>query len=123
MLFPCRVKARFTHTMPRPCRVKARFTHTLPRPCHSPASDNKLPGTPCGSRKTPTAGRSPTFSSHDVRMPSACCDPAVKGIFVAWQGNGTVCVNQTRPHCVNQTGKSQSKPLAEWHGRGTAWYV
>jgi hypothetical protein len=30
------------------------------------------------------------------------------------------CVNQTRPHCVNQTGKTQSKALAERHGRGTA---
>jgi hypothetical protein len=32
-----------------------------------------------------------------------------------------VCVNQTRPHCVNQMVKTQSKPLAERHGRGTAW--
>jgi hypothetical protein len=30
-------------------------------------------------------------------------------------------VNQTRPHCVNQMGKTQSKPLAERYGRGTAW--
>jgi len=30
-------------------------------------------------------------------------------------------VNQTRPHCVNQMGKTHSKPLAAWHGRGTAW--
>jgi hypothetical protein len=29
-------------------------------------------------------------------------------------------VNQTRPHCVNQMGKTRSKPLAaeERHGRG-----
>jgi len=27
-------------------------------------------------------------------------------------------VNQTRPHCVNQMGKTQSKPLAARHGRG-----
>jgi hypothetical protein len=26
------------------------------------------------------------------------------------------CVNQTRPHCVNQIGKTQSKPSAERHG-------
>jgi hypothetical protein len=26
-----------------------------------------------------------------------------------------VCVNQTWPHCVNQMGKTQSKPLAERH--------
>ena len=30
-------------------------------------------------------------------------------------------VNQTRPHCVNQMGKTYSKPLAARHGRGTAW--
>ena len=29
-------------------------------------------------------------------------------------------VNQTRPHCVNQTGKTHSKPLAARHGRGKA---
>ena len=29
-------------------------------------------------------------------------------------------VNQTRPHCVNQMGKTHSKPgmVGEWHGRG-----
>ena len=30
-------------------------------------------------------------------------------------------VNHTRPHCVNQMGKTHSKPLAARHGRGTAW--
>ena len=30
-------------------------------------------------------------------------------------------VNQTRPHCVNQMGKTNSKPLAARHGRGMAW--
>ena len=29
-------------------------------------------------------------------------------------------VNQTRPHCANQMGKTHSKSLAAWHGRGTA---
>jgi hypothetical protein len=42
---------------------------------------------------------------------------------VAWHGRGMACVNQTRPHCVNKMGKTQSKPLAARHGRGTAWYV
>jgi hypothetical protein len=62
-------------------------------------------------------------------MSSPCRDPAValkgrfqKGIFVAWHGNGMVCVIQTRPHCVNQMGNIQYKPLAERHGRGTAWH-
>jgi hypothetical protein len=30
-------------------------------------------------------------------------------------------VNQARPHCVNQMGKTHFKPLAARHGRGTAW--
>ena len=30
-------------------------------------------------------------------------------------------VNQTRPHYVNQMGKTHSKPLAAQHGRGKAW--
>ena len=30
-------------------------------------------------------------------------------------------VNHTRPHCLNQMGKTHSKPLAVRHGRGTAW--
>jgi hypothetical protein len=31
-------------------------------------------------------------------------------------GRGMVCVNQTRPKCVNQMGKAQSKPLAARRG-------
>jgi hypothetical protein len=58
------------------------------------------------------------------------------GRGTAWKrrGNGVVCVNQTRPHCVNQMGNTQSEALVERHGRGTAgewqgngmgtaWYV
>jgi len=37
--------------------------------------------------------------------------------------HGMESVNQTRPHCVNQMGKTHSKPLAARHGRGTACYV
>ena len=39
----------------------------------------------------------------------------------AWHGHGMASVNQTRPHCVNQMGKTHSKPLAARNGRGTAW--
>ena len=39
----------------------------------------------------------------------------------AWHGRGMASVNQTGPHCVNQMGKTHSKPLAARHGRGTAW--
>ena len=39
----------------------------------------------------------------------------------ALHGHGVASVNQTRSHCVNQMGKTHSKPLAARHGRGTAW--
>ena len=38
-----------------------------------------------------------------------------------WHGHGMASVNQKRPHCVNQMGKTHSKHLAARHGRGTAW--
>ena len=42
------------------------------------------------------------------------------GVVRAWHGHGhgMASVNQTRPHCVNQMGKTQSKPLAARHGHG-----
>jgi hypothetical protein len=47
---------------------------------------------------------------------------AVFDSHIPWHGlcESALCVNQTRPHCVNQMGKTQSTPLAERHGRGTA---
>jgi hypothetical protein len=42
-------------------------------------------------------------------------------MIVAWHVHGMACVNQTRPRCVNQMGKTQSKYLAARHGRRTAW--
>jgi hypothetical protein len=48
-----------------------------------------------------------------------CC--AVTLRRTAWSEHGMASVNQTRPHCVNQMGKTHSKPLAVRHGRGTAW--
>jgi hypothetical protein len=39
----------------------------------------------------------------------------------AWHGRGMASVNQTRPHCVNQMGKTHSKPLVARHDRRTAW--
>jgi len=43
------------------------------------------------------------------------------GMVRAWHGHGMASVNQTWPHCVNQMGKTHSKPSATRHGRGTAW--
>ena len=50
-----------------------------------------------------------------------CCGLEKNGIVGAWNGNGMASVTQTRPHCVNQMGKTHSKPLAARHGRGMAW--
>ena len=46
-----------------------------------------------------------------------------RGQSMAWSrhGHGVANVNQKRPHCVNQTGKTYFKPLATRHGRGTTW--
>jgi hypothetical protein len=44
-----------------------------------------------------------------------------KGMVRAGHGCGIARINQTRPRCVNQMGKTHSKPLAARHGRGTAW--
>jgi hypothetical protein len=44
-----------------------------------------------------------------------------KGMARARLGRGIACVNEIRPHCVNQLGKAKSKPLATRQGRRTAW--
>ena len=46
---------------------------------------------------------------------------AVPWPWEEWHGRSMASVDQTRPHCVNQMGKTHSKPLAARHGRGTAW--
>jgi hypothetical protein len=66
------------------------------------------------------AGRSRTRAGSPqavYRWP--CCAVALRR--TAWSEHGTASVNQTRPHSVNQMGKTHSKPLAALHGRGTAW--
>jgi hypothetical protein len=52
------------------------------------------------------------------------------GMVVEWHGRGMACVNQTRPHCVNQMGKTDLNfyrhgMAGERNGRGmgTAWCV
>jgi len=43
------------------------------------------------------------------------------GIAWARHGHGMASVNHTRPHCVNQKGKTHSKHLAARHDRGNVW--
>jgi hypothetical protein len=59
-------------------------------------------------------------------MPMPRCAVALKsrfqnGMVVAWHRRDMAYVNQTRPQCVNQMGKTQPQHLAARHGRGTAW--
>jgi hypothetical protein len=110
------------------------------------ASDNNVRGIPRGSRKKPNAGSSPTCrlwtADTNSHMRCQCRTHAAlwvalrsrfqNGMVVArhecgtgaawaWHGIGMACVNQTRPHSVNQIRKTQSKPLLARHGRGTVW--
>ena len=50
-----------------------------------------------------------------------CCGLEKNGMVRAWHGCGMTSVNQTRSHCVNQMGKTHSKPLSAGYGRGSAW--
>ena len=64
-------------------------------------------------------------TAHHGRRETAvlCCGLKKNGMVGAWHGHGMASVNQTRPHCVNQMGKTHSKPLVARtarHSRGTA---
>jgi len=71
------------------------------------------------------AGRSRTRAGSPQAVSTAvlCRGLEKNGMVRAWHGRSMASVNQTRPHCVNQMGKTHSKPLAARHGRGTACYV
>ena len=64
--------------------------------------------------------------SHCTARPSLdgravlCCGLEKNGMVSEWHRRGMASVNQTRPHCVNQMGKTHSKLLAALHGLGTA---
>jgi hypothetical protein len=84
------------------------------------ATDNNLRGTPRGSRKKPNAGRQPIGRLSTAVL---CRGLEKNNMVRALHGHSMVNVNQTWPHCVNQMGKTHSKPLVARYGRGTACYV
>ena len=87
---------------------------SFPFDLHSAAvSDSHLP---CHAPTMPFFSR-PQHSTAVERLP--CCAVALRR--TAWSEHGMVSVDQTRPHCVNQMGKTRSKPLAARQGRGTTW--
>ena len=62
-------------------------------------------------------------SDHAVLL-KATARPSIDGRAVLWpceERHGMASVNQTRPHCVNQIGKTHSISLAARHGMGAAW--
>jgi len=68
------------------------------------------------------AGRHQTRASSPLavtRQPGCAVALRRKAWSERGMGMGMASVNQTRPHCVNQMGKSHSKPLAARHGRRT----
>jgi len=65
-----------------------------------------------------SAGRSPTGRLSTAAL---CRGLEKNGMVGARHGLGMASVNQTRPRCVNQMGKTHSKPLAARNDRGTAW--
>jgi hypothetical protein len=62
--------------------------------------------------KKPNAGRKPTGRLSTVVL---CRGLEKNGMVRAWHGRGMASVNQTRPHCVNQMGKTHFKPLWARH--------
>ena len=71
------------------------------------ASHYKLCGLRVVDRRSQTRAGSPQAVSRQ-----ACCAMALRR--TAWSEYGMASVNQTRLHCVNQMGKTHSKPLAAW---------
>ena len=81
-----------------PCLIHT--CHAMLRPCRSSQGHNTA---------------RPSLNGRAVLWPSE----ERHGRSMAW--SLLASVNQTRPRCVNQMGKTHSKPLAARHGRGTAW--
>ena len=78
----------------------------------------------CHAKPMPCSGHAvllkATAQHGRLSTPVLYCGLEKNGMVRAWHGHVMASVNQTRPHCLNQMGKTHSKPLAAWHGRGTA---
>ena len=90
----------------------------MPCPCPSPSMPCREGFRMCLSHLIYTVRPFLIHTCHAVPMP--CSGHTVLLKATAWSEHGMASVNQTRPHCVNQRGKTHSKPLAARHGRGTA---
>ena len=93
--------------------------HSFPHPCQTlvshwpPASDIGMLLVTFAELRV-VAGRSrKRAGSPQAVSRRTCCAVAMRR--TAWSEHGMASVNQTRPHCVNQMGKTHSKPLAARH--------
>ena len=138
---PCLIHS--CHAMLRPCRSSQGHSTARPFPCRAGAVTLACRAAKCLECVFPIwftqCGRvwftvAMPCSDHAVllkvtaqhgRLLTAVlyCSLEKNGMVGAWHGHGMETVNQTWPHCVNQMGKTHSKPLAAQHGRGTACYV
>jgi hypothetical protein len=110
MLCPCRAAKGLECVFPIWFTQCGRvwFKLAMPRPCHA--------------LTMPFFSRSRYSTAVERRSCRAvpCRGLEKNGMVRAWHGRSMASLNQTRPHCVNQMGKTHSKPLAVWHGRGMA---
>jgi hypothetical protein len=60
-------------------------------------------------------------SPQAISTAMLCCGLEKNGMVKAGHRHGMESVNHTQLQCVNQMGKTHSKPLVARHGRGTAW--
>ena len=109
MPFPCHAVPLRVYNVSFPFYLRTQcglvwLAPAVPRPCHALTM-------PFFSR--------PRHSMVVSRRP--CCAVVLRRTAWSEHGMGMASVNQTRPHCVNQMGKTRSKPLAARHDRGTAW--
>jgi hypothetical protein len=120
-------KGRFTHSIPFPCRA-----HAVPLPCRV------AKGLECLSHLIYTVRPYLIHTYHAMPMPcsdyavllKATARPSLDGRAMPWpceerHGHGMASVKQTRPHCVNQMGKTHSQTLSgtawQGNGMGAAW--
>ena len=118
---------------------QGRFTHSMLRPCSSPEMPCRFGFKMCLSPLIYTLQPCLINTCHALPMPCSdhavflkatarhgsiqtavlCCGLEKDSMVGAWHGHGMACVNQTRPPCVNQIGKTNSDPLEALQGNLT----
>ena len=110
----CLTVGGVTHSMPCPCRA-----HTVPLRVKNVSFPFDLHSAAVSVSHLSCLAHAVLLkaTAQHGRLSTAvlCCGVEKNGMVVAWHGHGTASVNDTRPHCVNQMGKTHSKRLAARH--------